>query len=280
MEGEELLELQEVVQELVAVAPIEALPVEALPVQAIGWFARALRFFGRHAYLLAFLGALVENTILLGFLLPGGAIVALSAAGARTTGLSLPVVAALATLGMIGGAVIDYTLGRTGVAQILRQRWTGRVGRHLAEQLERAAPLLGRHGWWMMLLAHTFGHGRSSLAMAAGASRLPLRRFLAIEAPAAILWGTAYASGGYFLAAEWQTLELTLRRAGWIGLAVLLAGVGGWWYWRRWQSRRRLRPVVAAGMHISSPEPAPAPPPLVETSTALVRATAEAEAGP
>ncbi len=60
-------------RELAAAAPLEVFPVEAMPVQAaIGWMTRLLLLSGRHAPLLAFLGALFENTALLGFLLPIG----------------------------------------------------------------------------------------------------------------------------------------------------------------------------------------------------------------
>ncbi|HEX2034653.1 MAG TPA: DedA family protein [Chloroflexota bacterium] len=235
----DLQQIQDLVQDLAGVAPLEVLPVDPLPVHAVTWFARLLLFFARHAYLLAFVGALLENTIVLGFLLPGGAVVALSAAGARQAQLSLPTLVLLAAAGMTGGAVIDYFLGRAGIARLLHHRWAGRLGRRLATQLEQAEPLLRRHGWWVMLLAHAFGHGRSSLALAAGASGLPLARFLAIEIPAALLWSAVYAGGGFLLAAEWETFELVLRRAGWAVTAATVCGVVAWWYLhrRRRQSR-------------------------------------------
>ncbi|HEV2123158.1 MAG TPA: DedA family protein, partial [Chloroflexota bacterium] len=187
-----------------------------------------------------FFGALIENTVLLGFLLPGGTVVALSGAGARTAGLSLPLLIVLGAGGMTCGAVIDYALGRAGITRLLRQRWLGKVGRKLEAQLDQAAPLLHRHGWWMMLVAHAFGHGRSSLAVAAGASGLPLRRLLAIEIPAALLWSAFYTGGGFLLAENWDRLELALRRAGWAGVIITLLSAGGWWLMRRYQQRQQL----------------------------------------
>ena len=108
-----------------------------------------------------------------------------------------------------------------------------------------------------MLVAHTFGHGRSALAVAAGASHLPLRRFLAIEAievPAALIWSALYAGGGYVLGGELQTFELVLRRLGWFGAALVLAGFAAWWYRERHRAppargspwlRRRALPAAA-----------------------------------
>jgi membrane protein DedA with SNARE-associated domain len=232
-----VVDLPQVVHDIAEVVPVEAWPVDPLPVHALSWFARLLAFFAHHAYLLTFFGAMVENTILLGFLLPGGAVVALAGAGGRQASLSLPALVILAAAGMCVGAVIDYYLGRAGIARILRHRWMGIWGTRFAEQLEQAEPLLRRHGWWIMLMAHAFGTGRSSLAVAAGASGLPLRRFLAMEAPAALLWSAVYAGGGYMLAAQWSTFELILRRLGWIGTLGMVALIVGWVIWNKRRSR-------------------------------------------
>jgi membrane protein YqaA with SNARE-associated domain len=175
MDEEQLVDaaadLPQAVHDIAEVVPVEAFPLDPLPVHAVSWFARLLAFFAHHAYLLTFFGAMVENTILLGFLLPGGAVVALAGAGGREADASLPVLVLLAAAGMCAGAVIDYYLGRAGIARFLRHRWMGIWGTKFAEQLEQAEPLLRRHGWWIMLMAHAFGTGRSSLAVAAGASR-------------------------------------------------------------------------------------------------------------
>jgi len=164
----------------------------------------------------------------LGFLLPGGTVVALAGAGARAVGLPLPVLVLLAAAGMTGGACLDYWMGRAGVARLLlhprlqAHPRTGALCRGLAVKLD----------------AHAFGHGRSSMALAAGAGRLPLRRFLAIEVPAAVLWATIFAGGGYLLADRWQAVELALRQVGAIGL-LLVPAAGAVWWWRRSRRARR-----------------------------------------
>ena len=244
--GNLVADLPNLADGVAALMPAEALavPVEALPLAAAGWVARLIVLFGRYAYLLAFAGSLIENTLVLGFLLPGGTVVALAGAGARAVGLPLPVLVLLAAAGMTGGACLDYWMGRAGVARLLlhprlqAHPRTGALCRGLAVKLDGAAPLLRRHGWWMMLVAHAFGHGRSSMALAAGAGRLPLRRFLAIEVPAAVLWATIFAGGGYLLADRWQAVELALRQVGAIGL-LLVPAAGAIWWWRRSRRARR-----------------------------------------
>jgi len=226
--------LADAVADVVELVPVEVFPVAPVPVRhAVGWLARLIVFFSRHAILLAGFGAYVENTAVLGFLLPGGTVVALSGAGGRAAGISLPALVLAGTLGMTGGAVTNYFLGRAGAHQILNRRWTGKIGRDLAHQLQGAEPLLRRHGWWVMLIAHAFGPGRSSLGLAAGASGFSLSQFLVIEIPAALLWSALYAGGGYLLASQWQDLELLLRRIGWAGAGLLVIGAAAWWLSRR-----------------------------------------------
>src|SRR5687768_6403910 len=237
MDPAELFDLQDIpdiMPDLAELVPVEALPMIPVPLQqAAGWVARLLVVFGRHALLLAFFGAFIENTVVLGFLLPGGTVVALSGAAGRTANLSLPWLIVMSGLGMTAGALTNYYCGRAGLQRVLARPWTGRIGRELALQLRNSEPLLRKHGWWVMLLAHAFGPGRSTLALAAGASGFSLTRFLVIELPAAFLWSALYAGGGYLLASEWQNVELLLRRIGWVGAVLLVVGGGGYWLWQK-----------------------------------------------
>ncbi len=211
------------------------------------WLALAMSFAIRNALVLAFFGAMAENTIILGLITPGGPVVAMAAAGAQVAGLPLPLVALLAGAGMVCGALFDYTLGRLGLQRFLRHPRAGRLGQRLAAQIDQAEPLLRRHGWWVIFLAHAWSYARTTVALAAGACRLPLRRFLAFETPAAAVWGTFWSAVGYSLAAGYERFEPLLQRAGWVGLAMLALIVLGrrfiWpslgsWLRRRLLSRR------------------------------------------
>ena len=252
MDPSELFDLQdipEIMPDIAELVPIEVLPALPVPVQqAAGWLARIMLVFGRHALLLAFFGAFIENTVVLGFLLPGGTVVALSGAAGRTASLSLPWLVIMSALGMTAGALTNYYCGRAGLQRVLARPWTGKIGRDLALQLRNSEPLLRKHGWWVMLLAHAFGPGRSTLALAAGASGFSLTRFLVIELPAAFLWSALYAGGGYLLASEWQNVELLLRRIGWVGAVLLVVGGGGYWLWQK-----RLSAAAAAEMDAGDP---------------------------
>ena len=196
------------------------------------WFHQVLNSLGNHSYLLVFFGSFLENTVILGFLLPGGVAVAIASAAGREVDASLPVLVALGAAGMCGGAVFDFWLGRIGAERVLLQPWVGRLGPYLLGKLDEAKPHISKHGWWMMLVVHAFGHGRSSLALAAGASRLSFVRFLLMEAPAALLWSGAFVGGGYFLGGEWRRVTWVMNRMGWMGAAVAVVACLIWWYRR------------------------------------------------
>jgi membrane protein DedA with SNARE-associated domain len=94
-------------------------------------------------YPLALLGALLENTALLGLVLPGGSLVLLGAIYAQRGAMALPLVLVLGWLGMVLGTSLDYALGRWGLYSTL-----GRT--HLMARLEpklaAARRYLARHG--------------------------------------------------------------------------------------------------------------------------------------
>ena len=163
--------------------PVEALPVDPLPVHAVTWLSRLLSFFGQHAYFLTFAGALIENTIFLGFLLPGGAVVALAGPAGAGPELSLPLLILLATAGMVGGAFIDYLLGRAGIARLLHHPLMGHWGIRMAHQLEQAEPPQSSR-----VVDRAPGarlrHGALRPGRRRRGQRAALRRFLVMEAPA------------------------------------------------------------------------------------------------
>jgi membrane protein DedA with SNARE-associated domain len=194
------------------------------------WLQHSLHLLGQHSYLIVFFGSFLENTVILGFLLPGGIAVAVSAAGGREADASITVLYLLGTAGMAGGAVFDYMLGRLGAERVLRDPRLGRLGAFLLGKLDEAKPHIDKHGWWMMLVVHAFGHGRSSLAMAAGASRLPFRRFLSMELPAAAMWSAAFVGGGYFLGGEWRLVTRWMAKLGWAGAAVAVIVLLALWF--------------------------------------------------
>ena len=183
--------------------------------------------YGTWGYPIILVGALLENTALLGLVLPGGALVLLGAVYAQQGMLSLPLVLLCGWLGMVLGTSADFALGRWGVRSSLwHTRWRSRLEPKLAD----AGRFLARHGVWALLLAHFIGHIRSFVAITAGMSRLPYRRFLCYEAVAALAWNLVWVLAGYLVGTN---LGLVQRFVSGAGLALLLAAGLGYLIYRR-----------------------------------------------
>jgi membrane protein DedA with SNARE-associated domain len=188
-------------------------------------------------YPIVFLGAMLENTVLLGLVLPGGTLVMLGAVYAHNGSMSLPGVLLLAFLGMVMGTSLDYALGRLGLQSALRRtRVAGRLEPHLA----RAERFLDRWGAWAFVLAHFIGHVRSFLAITAGMTRLPVRRFLLYEGIAALIWNILFVGAGY---AVGENLDRLQHLMGWAGMAVALSAAGCYAAYRIAARFRQPRPI-------------------------------------
>jgi membrane protein DedA with SNARE-associated domain len=166
-------------------------------------------------YPLVLLGALLENTALLGLVLPGGSLVLLGAIYAQRGAMALPLVLVLGWLGMVLGTSLDYALGRWGLHSTLGRT---RLMARLEPKLAAAQRFLARHGAWALVLAHFIGHVRSFVAITAGASRLPYRRFLLYEGIAALAWNLVWVMAGYLVGKHLDALQ---RFVGGSGLALV-----------------------------------------------------------
>lgn len=207
------------------------------------WLDALEVLYAQHGYVLAFVGALAENTALVGLLLPGNTLALLAGFYAREGTLSLPWVIVLSWWGMVLGYQVDYLVGRFVLGRLVHGWAATRLGRRLrlAGRLRLAQRFLARHGGKAILLSHAVGHLRSFVALSAGLSRMRYWPFLAFEVVAALLWSTAICLAGYLLGGERERLELLLERSGWVVLAVGVLLAIAWRLLAQWQRQRRQR---------------------------------------
>jgi membrane protein DedA with SNARE-associated domain len=223
------------------------------------WIALVGSWYDTYGYILVFVGALAENTALLGLFLPGGTLAALGAFYARVGTLNLVWVIVLAWLGTVLGYHVDYLLGRFALSRLLGHWGTTPLGRRLrlAGRVRLARAFLAKHGGKAILLSHTAGHLRSFVALSAGATHMAYARFLAFELVAALIWNSAFCAVGYLVGAELNRLLAIFERIGWISLVLLGAGLVLWYVARRRTlakrraharlSRRHIRPFPSEG---------------------------------
>jgi len=197
--------------------------------------------YGTWGYPLVLVGALLENTALLGLVLPGGSLVLLGAVYAQQGVLAWPLVLVLGWLGMVLGTSLDYAVGRWALRATFGQT---RLMARLEPKLGEAERFLERHGAWAFLLAHFIGHVRSFVAITAGTSRLPYRRFLVYEGSAALAWNLVWIVAGYMVGEHLVFLE---RVMGGAGLILVLVAVAAYLGYRLFVRGRSVRHEVTKG---------------------------------
>lgn len=197
--------------------------------------------YDQYGYLIVFLGALGENTALLGLALPGGTLALLGAFYARQGTLDLAWVIFFAWMGTVLGYHADYLLGRFALGKVMLRWGDSRLGRRmrLAGRLRLGRRLLAKYGGRAILLSHIVGHIRSFVALSAGATRMPYRRFLSFELVAALLWNTAFCLIGYIAGAEYDRILAIIERAGWIIAGVVVLAILVWKVGLPWLRKRR-----------------------------------------
>ena len=186
--------------------------------------------YDQYGYLIVFLGALGENTALLGLVLPGGTLALLGAFYARQGTLNIFWVIFFAWIGTVIGYHIDYLIGRYALRRIMGRWGDSRLGRRLrlAGRLRLARRLLARYGGRAILVSHVVGHIRSFVALSAGATHMSYRRFLAFELLAALVWNIGFSVLGYLAGAEYERILHIVERAGWIIAGVVIAALLFW----------------------------------------------------
>jgi membrane protein DedA with SNARE-associated domain len=189
--------------------------------------------------------------VLIGTFFEGETVLVMGGFAAHQGYLAFPGVVAAAFCGSLAGDQFAFLIGRR-YGHVL-ERFP-----RLKPGVERAARLLERRGT-VLLLGFRFVYGiRNLTPLAAGLSRIPAARFLALNAAGAALWSLAIGAAGY---AFGRGFSLLLERARSFEEAALdclaLAGgaAAGVHFFRR---SRRARPAEGPrGDRPSRPDRAP-----------------------
>jgi membrane protein DedA with SNARE-associated domain len=158
-----------------------------------------------------------ESAIGLDLVVPGEVGMVFLGAATREADVALPLVILAGAIGAIAGDTFGYFIGRRfGVRIVHRYRWTRR---HFEPSVKRAHRYFERRGGPAVFGARWIGALRAVVPLVAGTSAMPLRRFLAWDAAAALLWTTAAVSIGYIFGDD---IAGAVDRVGWwISLAAL-----------------------------------------------------------
>jgi membrane protein DedA with SNARE-associated domain len=154
--------------------------------------------------------------------MPGETVLLAGGFFARQGSLSLGWVLVSAFLAAVAGDNTGYWIGRRG-----GRGWVERRGRWVGLTAGRLAAIDGffaRHGTKTILIARFLSGLRAFAPLFAGISRIPWRRFAAVDAAACLLWATAVGLVGYAFGESWDRVEHWIGRAG-LSVLVLVAGL-------------------------------------------------------
>jgi len=146
--------------------------------------------------------------------------------------LSLPLVVVSAAVGAAAGDNLAYLIGRRFGDPVTRRFFSSEKSR---QRLDWAQRQLNVRGGQLILVGRFIPGGRTVVTLTAGLLRYPWRRFVVLDAVAALIWALYAAALGYFGGRAFEN-------AAWKGLLLAL-GVGfaiaGLTEAIRWVLRRR-----------------------------------------
>jgi membrane-associated protein len=184
---------------------------------------------GHHsmAYVLLFLGALIETVLPFALLVPGEIVFLAGAMMAGLRQLDLLMVCVVLIGGGLAGDHVSYWFGRVhgpGLFRRLRQvsglRWLSR-----SRQRARARAFMHRRGAMAVFLARFAGPVSWVTPMLAGTHRMRYATFIRYNLPAVVLGIGQFIVIGYVSGRHSEALLDVLRKHLWIALPVLVATV-------------------------------------------------------
>jgi membrane-associated protein len=137
-----------------------------------------------------------ESAIALDLVVPGEVGMVFIGAASRAGDAPLTLVIAAGVVGAVAGDSFGYFIGRRwGTTVLYRWNW---LRRRVEPSVERSRAYFARRGGVAVFVARWVGALRAVTPVVAGVSNMPYRRFLAWDAPAAILWTSAVVSAGFY----------------------------------------------------------------------------------
>ncbi len=114
--------------------------------------------------------------------------------------------------------------------------------RRVAGPLDRAKTTLQREGGMAVLGGRFVAVVRALMPAAAGAARVPYRKFAIHNTISGVVWGVGYSLLGYLAGSAYVAVERTVGAGLAIAIAVLVVAAAGIWAWRR--HRRLAAPAI------------------------------------
>jgi membrane protein DedA with SNARE-associated domain/membrane-associated phospholipid phosphatase len=187
----------------VAVVAAAAIGVGLIPLPNIERLIEDVgQALGKWTYLLVGVMAFLETGAFIGLVAPGETTVIVGGVVAGQGEISLSVLIAITWTAAVAGDLVSYTLGRRlGRAWLLRH---GERVKITEERLHQVEGFFERRGGVTILIGRFIGFVRAIAPFVAGASKMPLRKFLPYDVLGAGAWATTFCVLGYVF---WQSFD-------------------------------------------------------------------------
>jgi membrane protein DedA with SNARE-associated domain len=151
--------------------------------------ARVEHLFKDYGYYVVFFGVLAENSMFLGFLVPGTIILMLAGLSAQNGSISLPIVIVLGIAGALIGDTVSYQIGRMGWTKVFDRAGMG-------DMIEKVRGPMESNRRWIIIGYHFAGYSRAVGPAAAGIFRIPFRSWAPLDYVGATVWVLVYVAIG------------------------------------------------------------------------------------
>lgn len=174
--------------------------------------------FHTHGYWIIFLGSLIESTPL-GWVIPGGVILALGGFYSYSESLSLVVTLVSGFLGMFVSFIIAYFFGKKSGNYLIKKF-------HQEDYADKAKHLLTKHGPKILTTSMLANITRFWMAYIAGARDYNFYKFTFYASIASLTWVSLVVTAGFLAGSQKGNLEFYLAKIGVVGFILFLIALG------------------------------------------------------
>jgi membrane-associated protein len=181
--------------------------------------------------LVVFLLAYGESALFMDLIVPGEVGLAVAGAAAANGGHAVAPLILAGALGALAGDTTGYAVGRRWGRSVIERFDLTR--RRLCPLVDTAHEHFEAHGGRSVFVARWVGALRAVVPFVAGVAKMPYRKLLLWDAPAALLWSTAVIIAGFVFG---RRISEVIERIGFVvsgGVVLLLIVL---WRWRRSRS--------------------------------------------
>lgn len=192
--------------------------------------AQLVHYFKTYGYYVLFFGLLLENTVIVGLVLPGETILLAASFMAARGDFSIVTVFAVGSCAAFLGNIGGYAVGRFGGLPLV-ERFGRRVG--ISEtRIEAAQRYFEVHGGKTVFIGRFASFIRAFVSITAGASKMPFWPFIGYTTGAVLVWNLIMCVLGFYFGQSWDAIIKLAAGFGWFILAVIVGVIFLIW-WRR-----------------------------------------------